>query len=453
METILEQQREYFNSNITKEYKFRHDALKRLKKSINKSREEITKSLYVDLKKSSFESYATEIGIVLDEISHAISNLKRWMRRECHCTPLMFFKAKSYVVHEPLGVILIIAPWNYPFQLLMSPLVGAIAAGNCVILKPSMDAPATARVMAKIVNECFDAQHVAITDIDNMMTNRLLGLRFDHIFYTGGVGYAKNVLRAAAEYLTPVTLELGGKSPCIVESDANIAIAARRIVWGKFMNCGQTCVAPDYLMVHSEVKELLVEALRDEIERQYGETIKDNTDYGRIINRSRYNHLIDLMEGHTVICGGDSDDKDLYIAPTLLDDVTADSPIMREEIFGPLLPIIEYDDIEEVIEYIKSMEKPLSLYYFTSDKFKVNNMINKTSSGGCAINDVVIQVANHNLPFGGVGHSGMGSYHGKYSFLTFSHSRAVMESSIKVNIGIKFAPFGNKLSILRKIIK
>lgn len=453
MDKLIQLQRDYFNSDATKSYAHRLNALKTLRKAIKKQSDEVSNALYKDLQKCEFESYATEIGFVLGELSVAIRNLKKWMRKERKGTPLMFFSAKSYIVSEPYGVTLIISPWNYPFQLLMAPLVGAIAAGNCAILKPSMEAPATARIMRKIIKECFDEQFVAIVDEDNEMTNRLLKEKFDFIFYTGGVGYGKHVMKAAAEHLTPVTLELGGKSPCIVDSDANLAIAARRIVWGKFLNCGQTCVAPDYLMVHSDVKEEFVSLLCGEIETQFGTDIKFNPDYPRIINQSRFNRLSTLMKDQTVICGGEADEKELYIAPTLLDDVTPDSLIMQEEIFGPLLPIIEYDDLEEVIEYIKGGEKPLALYYFSEDKLKADEVIFKTSSGGCAINDVVVQVANGNIPFGGVGNSGLGSYHGRYSFDTFSHKRGVMHSSTKVNIGIKFAPYKKKVSLMKRVLK
>lgn len=453
MDRLVQLQREYFNTDETKSYDHRIDALKKLRRSIRKHQDEIAKALYKDLQKSEFESYATEIGVVLGELSTAISKLKKWMRRESHRTPLLFFSAKSYVVSEPYGVALVIAPWNYPFQLLMAPLVGAIAAGNCVILKPSQEASATARIMTKMIKDCFEEEFVAIVEESNEATNILLRSKFDYIFFTGGVSYGRYVMKAAAENLTPVTLELGGKSPCIVEEDANIAITARRIVWGKFLNCGQTCVAPDYIMVHSDVKEELVKHLCSEIEVQFGTEIKSNPDYPRIINKSRFTRLLQLMEGENIIVGGETEEKDLYIAPTLLDDITPDSLIMQEEIFGPLLPIIEYDEIEEVISYIKSCEKPLALYYFTEDGLKARDMIEKTSSGGCAINDVVVQVANGNIPFGGVGNSGMGSYHGKYSFDTFSHKRGVMHSSTKTNIGVKFAPYKNKVSLLKRVLR
>ncbi|MEG0499843.1 MAG: aldehyde dehydrogenase [Rikenellaceae bacterium] len=453
MDRLVQLQRDYFDTNETKSYDHRLDALKRLRKSIRKNQNEISKALYKDLQKSEFESYATEIGVVLGELSTAIRKLKSWMRREKHSTPLIFFHARSYVVNEPYGVVLIIAPWNYPFQLLMAPLVGAIAAGNCVIIKPSQEAPATSRIMTKIIRDCFEEQFVAITEENNETTDRLLECQFDYIFYTGGVSYGKYVLKAAAENLTPVTLELGGKSPCIVEEDANLAIAARRIVWGKFLNCGQTCVAPDYIMVHTDVKEELITLLCSEIETQFGSEIQSNPDYPRIINKRRFNRLLELMEGETILAGGESDEKDLYIAPTLLDDITPDSLIMQEEIFGPLLPIIEYDDIEEVISYVKSGDKPLALYYFTEDRMRADELIEKTSSGGCAINDVVVQVANGHIPFGGVGNSGMGAYHGKYSFDTFSHKRGVMHSSTKTNIGVKFAPYGKKVSLLKRFMR
>lgn len=453
MDKLFASQRDYFMTGATKPCAVRIAALKRLRKGVLDNQKAISEALFADLRKSEFESYATEIGFVLAEISTAIKNVKRWNASERRNTPLFLFPSKSYIRHEPYGVVLIISPWNYPFQLSFAPLVGAIAAGNCVCLKPSADAPATARVMMKIVSQAFDPKYVVIADASNETTGQLLQLPFDYIFYTGGVEYGKHVMRAAAENLIPVTLELGGKSPCVVERDADLGVAARRIVWGKFLNCGQTCVAPDYIMVHNSVKSQLIDKLREQIAVQFGENVKQSPDYPRIINHRRFDRLIELMEGSHILCGGESDREQKYIAPTLLDNVPTDSPLMREEIFGPLLPIIGYDHMPQAIEYINSQPRPLALYCFTQSRERAEKVMDSCISGGCAINDVVIHVANGNLPFSGVGNSGMGAYHGKYSFDTFSHARAVMRSSTRINIGIKFAPYAKKVDLMKKLLK
>lgn len=448
----IELQRQFFASGATKDYNFRLASLEKLRGSIISHQDQILAALWQDLRKSEFEAYATEIGVVLNELKIVIGKLKKWMQPQCRPTPLVLFPSKSKIVTEPYGIALIIAPWNYPFQLTFSPLIGALAAGNCAILKPSPAASATAMVMEKIIRQAFSENHVLLINGSNDVTTQLLRERFDYIFYTGGVPYGREVMRAAAANLTPLTLELGGKSPCIVDCDANLAIAARRIVWGKFLNCGQTCVAPDYIMVDNKVREQLITELKREITRQFGIEVQLSPDYPRIINSSRFVQLVSLMDNGTVIYGGESDPRTLFIAPTLLIDVDLQSEIMQQEIFGPLLPIIGFDQIQSAINHINNNEKPLALYYFTESRSKAKAMIRCTTSGGACINDVVIHVANTNIPFGGVGNSGMGSYHGRSSFATFSHHRSVMSSTTRINIGVKFAPYKSKIKILKKLL-
>ncbi len=450
---IVDNQRIYFKSGETKSYSFRKYALLQLKRNIEEYKNDISTALWKDLRKSEFEAYLTEIAVVTSEIGCALKNLKKWMKAERKSTPLISFPSSSKIVKEPYGVVLIISPWNYPFQLVMSPLIGAIAAGNCVVIKPSPSALATRNIMDVIISKSFDKRYIALINADNENTNLLLKEPFDYIMYTGGVEYGKNVMRAAAEYLTPVTLELGGKSPCIVDSDANLKVAARRIIWGKLLNCGQTCIAPDYLMVHTAVKSQLVKYLITEITNQFGDDAMLSPDYPRIINTAQYDRLVSLLKDGDIIEGGQTDDKQRYIAPTLLENVTLDSKTMQEEIFGPILPIIEFDTLTKAIDYINSNEKPLALYYFGESSKNANLVISTTSSGGACINDLIMQAANPNVPFGGIGNSGMGAYHGKYSFDTFSHSKAVIKTTTAFNIDMKFAPYKNKLSILSRVFK
>ena len=451
--SILSKQKKFFRNGQTKNYKFRIDALKRLKSAILEHEKELVKALWQDLRKSEFESYETEIGFVLTEINYAVRCLKRWMKPTSCSTPLYLFPSRSRIITEPYGVVLVISPWNYPFQLLFAPLVGVIAAGNCAILKPSPLTPATTTVMNRIINSAFPDNYIALVDADNSETDKLLQQHFDYIFFTGGVNYGRHVMKAAAEHLTPVTLELGGKSPCIVDKDADIAIAAKRIVWGKFLNCGQTCVAPDYLLVHRDVKAVLMSKIKEEITKQYGTDPKRSPDYPRIINSQHFERLISLISGEDIIIGGDNDPEELYIAPTVLDNVKSSSKIMQEEIFGPLLPVMEYSKLEEAIEYINSKDKPLALYCFTNDKRISRKILAETSSGGACINDTTIHPVNSKIPFGGVGQSGMGMYHGYYSYKTFSHTRSVMISGTKLNINTKYAPYGKKLNLLKKVMK
>lgn len=446
-------QRTYFNSYITKSVSFRKEALLRLKKSIEKHETDIEKALWDDLRKSKFESYITETGFVLTELNETLKKLKKWTAPKKEKTPLFLFGSKSHIQYEPYGIALILSPWNYPFQLLFAPLIGAVAAGNCVILKPSPASPHTTAISKKIIEEAFDSCYVTLIEADNRETDLILQQRYDYIFYTGGVEYGKRIMEAASKHLTPVTLELGGKSPCIIDKDADIDVTARRIVWGKFLNCGQTCVAPDYIFVHQDIKENLILKLKEEIIRQYGENPQESPDYPRIIHPGRFYNLMLLLKQGKIETGGKYDEKDLYIAPTVISGITPENRIMNEEIFGPILPVMTFDNRKAVIDYINSQEKPLALYYFGKNKKNIQEVLEKTSSGGACINDVVSHLANSNLPFGGVGHSGMGHYHGIDSFYTFSHARSVLMTTTRINPGIKFAPYAGKLPILKRFMK
>ena len=452
-EELIKEQRAFFNNRTTGDISFRKQSLTALQKAIRKYEKELSEALRKDLGKAPFESYMTEIGFILSEIRHTLKHLNKWTAAKRCKTPLFLFGSTSHTRPEPYGIVLILSPWNYPVQLLLAPLVGAIAAGNCAILKPSPRTVHTNHILGKLISETFPPQYIAFLETDNRQTDNLLKQHFDYIFYTGGVAFGKRIMMAAAKNLTPVTLELGGKSPCIVDNDAHIQIAARRIVWGKYLNCGQTCVAPDYIFVHREVKDKLITALQAEIERQYGTSTQESPDYTRIISQDRfYNLLLLLKQGH-IVAGGKYDDRDLYIAPTVISGILPENRIMSEEIFGPILPLLDFDDIDNVIDYINNQEKPLALYYFGQNKKKARYVLQNTSSGGACINDVVTHVANTYLPFGGVGNSGTGAYHGKYSFDTFSHTRSIVQSTTRFNIGMKFAPYNGKLKWLKKIMK
>jgi hypothetical protein len=450
IQDLIQSQRLFFTEHITREIPFRLCALDRLQEGIRKYEPELTEALRNDLGKSAFESYASEIGLILREIKSAKKHLAGWSKEKKCPTPLFMAGSKSFVHPEPYGVVQIIAPWNYPVQLTLSPLIGAIAAGNCAIVKPSPDAPCTSDVLTRLIDECFESEYIAVTATDAHTTEMLLQERFDYIFYTGGVRFGKSVMEAAARHLTPVTLELGGKSPCIVDDDADLPVAARRIVWGKLLNCGQTCVAPDYLMVHSTIKDRLIDAIRQEIARQYGEDPRLSPDYPRIVNRRHIDRLLPLLKDGDIVCGGTADPDERYIAPTLIENVRPGSPLLTDEIFGPILPVIPFDDIDDCVEYINTHEKPLALYYFTQSKKRARYMIQHTSSGGVCINDTISHVVNSDLPFGGIGNSGIGQYHGRYSFETFSHPKSVVKTTTAFNIGLKFAPYAQKLRTLKK---
>lgn len=450
---LLQRQRLFYIEHITRELPYRLTALDRLREGIKEYEQELTDALHRDLGKSAFESYATEIGILLGEISYMQNNLRKWAADRRVCTPITLFGSHSSIHYEPRGVVLIIAPWNYPLQLALSPLIGAIAAGNCAVVKPSASAPHTAAVIKKIIDDCFEDEYIAVVTPGNSVTEELLKLQWDYIFYTGGEAHGKHVMEAAARHLTPVTLELGGKSPCIVDKDADLHIAARRIVWGKLVNCGQTCVAPDYLFLHNDVKERFIELFKQEVAKQYGKEPMQSPDYPRIINQKHFDRLSAMLADGTILMGGTVVREQRYIAPTLITNVRQDSPLLTDEIFGPILPVIPFDDIDDCVEYINNRPTPLALYYFSQSKKQARYIVNHTESGGVCINDTVVHVANSRLPFGGVGASGMGRYHGKYSFETFSHAKSVMKTSTRLYLDIKFAPYLDKLKWVKKVLK
>ncbi|MDZ7796281.1 MAG: aldehyde dehydrogenase [Candidatus Marinimicrobia bacterium] len=444
-------QRRFFAGGKTRQLHFRRDSLKKLRKMISDHDREIMKALKEDLGKSSFESYATEIGLVINEIDRHLRFLRRWSRTKRKHTPFILFPTKSRILHRPYGCVLIIAPWNYPFNLSMMPLIGALSAGNCAIVKVAHYSEATSALLEKLIAATFPEEYVRVFRGGRDVNQVLLQQRFDYIFFTGSPSLGKIVAKAAMEHLTPVTLELGGKSPCIVDKDADLRKAARRIVWGKFLNAGQTCIAPDHLLVHWDIKEELLKHLCAEIERQFGTDPSESPDLGRIINDKAFARVSAYLQNGKIVCGGKTRQSDRYIAPTLLDEVSSKSPIMQDEIFGPLLPVLTFENIDEAVKFVSSREKPLALYYFTKDVRGAKKRIRLMDSGGVCINDVVVQYGNPRLPFGGVGNSGMGRYHGKYSFDTFSRERACAISPTLFDIPVKFAPYGNKLRILKKI--
>ena len=450
---ILSAQEQFFKSGRTKDLDFRLENLNRLKKGIIKHETDIFDALKKDLSRHPCESYFTEVGIVLDEIRLASRRLKSWARPRKVKTPFYLWLAASRIYCEPYGKALIIAPWNYPFQLSISPLIGSIAAGNCSVLKPSEYAPHTAALISEIIASHFDKCYIAVIEGDAKTGEALLRQRFDYIFFTGSVTVGKRVMSAAAEYLTPVTLELGGKSPCIVDRDVNLEVAARRIVFGKFINAGQTCIAPDYLLVHSSNKVKLLELTEKYLIRFYGVDPRKSPDYARIINMRHFNRLQPLLEKGDVIIGGQSDPQDLYIAPTVITNLSWADSIMQDEIFGPILPVLEFDDLSEAITTINSRPKPLALYVFSNRPENYQKVIDQASFGTGCINDTVVQFANPHLPFGGVGSSGMGRYHGKASFDIFSSKKSILKKSLILDPPLRYPPYKNKLSILKKILR
>lgn len=438
---IIASQRVFFASHQTQSIDFRIKNLQKLKAIILRYETKIAEALWKDLHKSAEEAYLTEISIVLQEIDNHIKNLNSWAKPKRVPTPLHVLPSQSYLYAEPLGVALIIAPWNYPFQLLFNPLVGAISSGCCAVLKPSPFAPHIADVMVQIIHETFAPEYIEILLGGREINDILLQNRFDIIFFTGSPATGKIIAKAAAEFMTPVVLELGGKSPCIVAEDANLDIAAKRIAWGKIINAGQTCIAPDYLFVHHSVKQKLIEKIADNFGEMLGENIKKSQYFGRIIHATAFDRLTQYLQNQNIVFGGEVDVQERYIAPTLLDNISAENPIMQEEIFGPILPIMTYNNLSEVIDFINQKEKPLALYFFSENKNKINEILTKTSSGGVCVNDTLMHIANHHLPFGGVGNSGVGAYHGHFSFEIFSHKKAVLHTPTWIDLPLKYTPF------------
>ncbi|HDY4570076.1 TPA: aldehyde dehydrogenase [Staphylococcus aureus] len=445
----------FFNTQQTKDISFRKEQLKKLSKAIKSYESDILEALYTDLGKNKVEAYATEIGITLKSIKNARKELKNWTKTKNVDTPLYLFPTKSYIKKEPYGTVLIIAPFNYPFQLVFEPLIGAIAAGNTAIIKPSELTPNVARVIKRLINETFDANYIEVIEGGIEETQTLIHLPFDYVFFTGSENVGKIVYQAASENLVPVTLEMGGKSPVIVDETANIKVASERICFGKFTNAGQTCVAPDYILVHESVKDDLITALSKTLREFYGQNIQQSPDYGRIVNLKHYHRLTSLLNSAqmNIVFGGHSDEDERYIEPTLLDHVTSDSAIMQEEIFGPILPILTYQSLDEAIAFIYQRPKPLSLYLFSEDENATQRVINELSFGGGAINDTLMHLANPKLPFGGVGASGMGRYHGKYSFDTFTHEKSYIFKSTRLESGVHLPPYKGKFKYIKAFFK
>jgi acyl-CoA reductase-like NAD-dependent aldehyde dehydrogenase len=445
-------QRLFFNKHQTKKLSFRIEQLKLLKQAILDNEAAITKALKADLNKPELESYATEIVSCLEEIKYALKHIRSWVKPKKVPTPLPYLPASSKVYSEPLGVVLIIGAWNYPLQLVISPLIGAIAAGNCAIIKPSEIAVNTSTLLAEIIPKYFDSSFISVVEGGKEVTEQLLEEKFDHIFFTGSTKVGKIIMSAAAKQLTPVTLELGGKSPCIVDADTHLEYTARRIVWGKFLNAGQTCVAPDYLLVDRKIKKDLLEHLKQIIQEFYGATPETSPDYARIINQHHFQRLCELLKTGEIVVGGDTNPRDYYIAPTVIDGVSPEEGVMQEEIFGPILPVIEYTNLSEAIAFVNAKPKPLALYFFSNNKQHQNQVLQETASGGACINDTIVQIAFPGLPFGGVGDSGIGRYHGKTSFETFSHQRSVLHKSFWVDLKLRYAPYKGKLKFLKWLI-
>lgn len=447
---LVGRQRAYFESGATRSLDFRAAMLDKLRAALLKHQDALMAALKADLGKSETEAYMCEFGLVLSDLRYVRRRFRRWSRTERVPTPLAHFPARSSIIREPYGVALIMSPWNYPLLLTIEPLVGAIAAGNCAVLKPSAYSPATSAVMAEMIRDTFANEYIAVVEGGREENSSLLDCRFDYVFFTGGVTVGREVMRRAAEHLTPVTLELGGKSPCIVDSTADIALTARRIVFGKYLNCGQTCVAPDYLLVHSSVKTELIDAIKQEIVRQYGADPLSEPDYGKIINRRHFDRLLALIDRDKVVHGGAVNPETLQIAPIILDKVSPDDPVMQEEIFGPILPIIEFDDIDEAYSFIAARSHPLALYIFTRNSAVESRFVSGLSFGGGCVNDTMVHLASSYMPFGGVGQSGMGAYHGKMSYATFSRTKSILKKSLLIDLFVRYRPYSKiKNSIIR----
>ena len=453
LKVMIDKQRLFYETGKTKDMNFRMNNLRLLSSAIKKNERNIMEALKSDLNKSHFEAYATEIGIVLEEINFMLKNMKRLLKTKRVRTPLTQFPSVSKIYQEPYGNVLIMAPWNYPFQLSIAPLVGAIACGNCAVIKPSDYSSATSSIIKTIIEETFDESYIAVVEGGREANQNLLDNKFDLIFFTGSIPVGKIVMEKAAKNLTPVVLELGGKSPCIVDKTADIKMSAKRIAWGKGLNAGQTCVAPDYLLVHKDVKEEFINELKKNSKLFYGDRPETNSEFPKIINKKHFDRLNGLIKTGNVIYGGKANEDSNQIGFTLMDHVKWDDQIMQEEIFGPLLPIIAYEDLDEVVRLINNRPKPLALYIFTKSKSVENKIINDVSYGGGCINDTVVHLATSYMGFGGVGDSGMGSYHGKASIDTFSHSKSIMKKSNLIDIPVRYAPYGKKLKLLKKIMK
>ncbi|HWK22448.1 MAG TPA: aldehyde dehydrogenase [Ureibacillus sp.] len=455
VESMIEEQKKFFLTGHTKSLEFRKKQLLKLKDKIKHYEKEILKALNLDLRKSEFEAYSNEVGIVLASINDFVKNIDEWAKPVHVKTPIHFQPAKSFIVRDPYGVVLIIGPFNYPFQLVMEPLIGAIIGGNTAIIKPSESTKNTTDIIKKIIDETFDTSYVRVVEGEKEEVTHLIHASFDYIFFTGSVAVGKVVMRAAAERLTPITLELGGKSPAIVDQTANLEVAAKRIIWGKFNNTGQTCVAPDYLLVHSSIYDKLIKELQKTIVQFYGNDIQKSGDYGRIVNKRQFKRLQQLLEAEKeqITFGGNLDEDDLYIEPTILENIDWSSPIMEDEIFGPILPVMKYDNLKFTIHQIQKYPKPLAAYFFSEHEKAIEYFLEELPFGGGCINDTVTHVGNPYLPFGGVGPSGVNAYHGKASFENFTHPKSIMKRSSKLANNILYPPYKQKVKLVRTILK
>lgn len=454
IEEMVKKQRAYFAEGRTLKVEQRIEALNRLEQGILNCEQDLYTALKKDLGKSRAESYMCEVGLTLSELRFVRKHVRKWSREKRVLTPLAQFHAKSFTVQEPYGVVLVMSPWNYPVLLTLEPLIGALAAGNCCVLKPSAYSPATSAVMKRMIAETFAEEYVTVVEGGREENQNLLSQKFDYIFFTGGVQVGKLVMENAAANLTPVTLELGGKSPCIIDKSANLKLAARRLAFGKYLNCGQTCVAPDYVLVHEAVKEKFLTLLKAEIRSMYGEEPLKNPDYGKMINRKHFDRVLGLMTQEKLILGGESDAASLQIAPVVMDRVTEEDAVMQEEIFGPLLPVLTVGSMEEAIAFVKRRPKPLALYLFTENREVEKNVLEYISFGGGCINDTIIHLATSRMGFGGVGNSGMGSYHGKKSFETFSHEKSIVKKYTWIDLPMRYQPYtGWKEKLVRMFVK
>ena len=450
---LVSAQKHFFASQQTKDISFRKNALRKLQSELFKREADIVQALYNDFKKSEYEAIMTETSIVYSELKMAIKNIEKWNKPKKVLPSLLNFPSSAKIYSEPYGTVLIIAPWNYPFQLAISPLIGAIAAGNTIVLKPSELTPHTSTILREIIEAVFDERHVAVIEGGVPVAQELLTLRWDYIFFTGSVNVGRIVAKAAAEFITPVTLELGGKSPCVVDDSASIKLAAKRIAWGKFINGGQTCIAPDYILIHKSQKDSFVEAIKEEITLAYGDDPEQSSDFPRIVNTRNFERLAIMLENENILIGGKTNKDDCFIAPTLIDEPSLDSEVMKGEIFGPILPIISYETEEDIATIIGKYDKPLAFYIFSKKSEFAKKLIQQYSFGGGTINDTTVHFANHRLPFGGVGESGIGGYHGKQTFDTFSHKKGIVSRGTWLDVPTRYAPYKGKLNQLKNLMK
>lgn len=454
IEELVKKQRDFFFSGKTFDITYRENALDKLEQAILKYEDRLYDALKKDLGKSRAESYMCEVGLTLSELRYVRKHVRTWSRDRRVLTPLAQFHAKSFTVQEPYGVVLVMSPWNYPVLLTLEPLVGALAAGNCCVVKPSAYSPATSGVMSELIKETFPEEYAAVVEGGRKENQSLLEQKFDYIFFTGGVNVGKLVMEKASANLTPVTLELGGKSPCIVDHTANLKLAARRLVFGKYLNCGQTCVAPDYVLIEQSIKNEFLGYVKKEIRKQFGKHPLQNPSYGKMVNRKHFDRVLGLIDREKLVCGGENSPETLKIAPTVLDEVTEKDAVMQEEIFGPVLPVLTVKNVEEAYAFVKSRPQPLALYLFTSDGQTEKRFLKEVPFGGGCVNDTIIHLATSHMGFGGVGNSGMGSYHGKKSFDTFSHEKSIVKKYTWLDLPMRYQPYGRmKEKLVRMFLK